>query len=76
MRYRGLLVSNQPCGYFDMYVALALRFDWTPEMVNRIPPEIVEELMMAIEAEGKVHEERGKSGAGFGEPKGVETSGG
>lgn len=76
MRFRGLLVATQPAGHFDMYVALAMRFDWTPEMVNRIPPDIVEELMMAIEAEGKYQDERSKSSGAAVGPGGVDASGG
>ncbi len=38
-------------GEFDLYVLFAIRFKWTPEEVNALPPEFIDELLAYQAAE-------------------------
>lgn len=54
-------MSNVPgvgeAGEFDLYVLFAIRFKWTPEQVNALTPEFIDELLAYQAAEAK-HEEK------------------
>lgn len=45
------------CGEFDLYVLFAVRFNWTPQEVNALTPEFIDELLAYQAAEAK-HEEK------------------
>lgn len=44
-------------GEFDLYVLMAIRFKWTPEQVNDLTPDFIDELLAYQAAEAK-HEEK------------------
>jgi hypothetical protein len=47
-------------GAFDLYVLFAMRFKWTPEEVNALEPEFIDELMAYQAAEAWHEEKRAK----------------
>lgn len=50
---KGVLDKGVLCGEFDTEIALALRFNWTPEQVGRMDPDFIDELAEALRAEAK-----------------------
>lgn len=49
---RGLPVQARP---WDLYVILAARFGWTPDEINRMDPDFVDELMAYLHAERELN---------------------
>lgn len=49
-----------PAGEFDLYVLFAMRFKWTPEEVNSLQPEFIDELLAYQAAESWVHDQKEK----------------
>ena len=47
-------------GDFDLYVLMAMRFKWTPEEVNALEPEFIDELLAYQAAEAWVQEQKAK----------------
>jgi hypothetical protein len=47
-------------GDFDLYVLFAMRFKWTPEEVNALEPEFIDELLAYQAAEAWVQEQKAK----------------
>ena len=43
-------------GGYDTYVMLAERYHWTPEQVDRLDPDYIDELLMRMSAEADYQE--------------------
>ncbi len=41
------------CGEYDLYVLFAMRFKWTPEQVNALTPDFIDELLAYQSAEAR-----------------------
>jgi hypothetical protein len=53
--YEGKHTGGEVGGY-DVYVMLAERYHWTPEQVDRLDPDYIDELMIRISVEAE-HQE-------------------
>lgn len=51
------------CGEYDLYVLFATRYRWTPEQVNDLTPDFIEELLAYQTAEARADEKRHKDAA-------------
>ena len=40
-------------GPFDLYVSLAVRYQWTPDQVDALDPDFIEQLLAYQEAEAE-----------------------
>jgi len=54
---QGLLPAGTASGEFDLYVLMATRYRWTPEQVNALTPDFLEELLAYQAAEARWEEE-------------------
>lgn len=54
--FQKLLSHDQPRGEFDLYVQFAVRFRWTPQQVNALDPNFLEELIAYLNAENRFQE--------------------
>lgn len=55
---KGGLAHADRAGEYDMQVALTLRFGWTLAEIVEHPSDYLEELVAAMQAQGKVDKER------------------
>jgi hypothetical protein len=42
------------CGYWDYYIMFAMKFDWTPEQVDDLDIQFLEEITARMEAEAEL----------------------
>jgi hypothetical protein len=47
-------------GEYDIYIVLASHHNWTPEQVNELPVDYIEELLAYHEAVGRARKEASK----------------
>ena len=40
-----------PVGGYDEYITLAVQYNWTPEQVNRMDPDFINEILTRLTAE-------------------------
>lgn len=59
-RLQGVKGVDVACGEFDLYVVMATRYRWTPEEVNALDPQFLEELLAFQRAEGRHNEKERK----------------
>lgn len=59
-RLQGVGPKDVASGEFDMYVLFATRYRWTPEQVNALDPQYIEELLAYQSAEARYDEQRQK----------------
>ena len=52
--------AEQPCGQFDLEIALIDRYHWTQEQINDTDSDLLEELMEFLAAKEKFREEEEK----------------
>lgn len=57
---QGLLPKETPRGEFDLYVFMATRYRWTPEQVNDLTDDFLQELLAYNAAEARWNEEQEK----------------
>lgn len=50
--------TRQPAGHYDLFVDLAVRFNWTPEQIFKMDVLFVDELVMRLEAEAEHEAEK------------------
>ena len=59
-RLQGVLPGDTSAGEFDLYVQMAMRFKWTPEQVNALDPQYLEELLAYLAANARHAEKERK----------------
>lgn len=59
---QGVRGAGAAGGEFDLYVAMATRYRWTPEQVNALDPHFIDELLAFQAAEAR-HEEEARKDA-------------
>ena len=56
--FEGNHPAGEPVGEHDVYVSLAERYQWTPDQINDMDPDYIEDLLSRIRADGDVQREK------------------
>lgn len=62
----GHLHPRHSVGWWDLQVSLAMAHNWTPQQINQLDPEYVEELFRRHAAESRYQKWKAKQGGGKG----------